>query len=1000
MLTSKNSAPELIGSTETKNPRGSLWHRWEPHIHAPGTILNNQFKGDDPWADFLRGIENSEPRIKALGITDYYILDSYERMVQEKNNGRLTEVHLLFPNIELRFSIETAKGRPINAHLLVSPHDPDHLSEIKRFMSRLTYKVGDETYSCHRDDLIKLGKKHDGSIKDDTVALKAGANQFKVNYQQLYEEYTGSAWAKENVLIAISGGSNDGTPGLKEDESFASLRKELERISHVIFSSNEKQRQFWLGRGVATKSELLERWGGCKPCLHGSDAHSNDNIGKPAEDRFSWIKGDITFESLRQCCIEPEMRVHIGPQAPIGSMPSYTIESVEIKNTNWLPNSLIALNPGLTTIIGARGSGKTALADLIAAAGLSPIPKSNERSFIRRAENLFQEEAISLSWIADDQSDIRIQDYLTNYDDDLHPRVQYLSQQFVDQLCSSEGVTDELMEAIERVIFEAHSAEKRLGTTSFTDLVDLKLENFLNLRETHEQEVDDYTSEINDWREKKSRIPTIQKSLDEKERVIARDKKDRDSLIGKGSEERVKIHQQVSAALDTLQVTLDAATRRLNSLEGLSDHIANSIASGIPNNFRTLQEKYLASDLSETQWESFRLGYKGNVSEILTSEITKAKELVEKIKGPIIEQPQSIEVRDGDNLSLDSYNLLLAKQKFLQDKIGLDKENRTKFNKLSEKITRDEASLQSEKRDLDLFQTADTKVKDLFNLRMSSYKKVFQTLLSQEEVLSDLYHPLMESLKSEEGALGKLTFQVQRVINIESWSKTGEDLLDLRKGTTFRGVGTLLRIVRQELLPAWEKGSADDVVTAMDSFLSKYRNAFDEHSLVDKTNRDAYRKWSNDLARWIFGTSHISIKYGIQYDGVNIQQLSSGTRGIVLLLLYLAIDKDDFRPLLIDQPEENLDPKSIFDELVPRFRSAKLRRQIIIVTHNANLVVNTDADQVIIASCGDHRPKRLPQITYVSGGLENENVRQQVCEILEGGEEAFKERAKRLRVNF
>jgi energy-coupling factor transporter ATP-binding protein EcfA2 len=96
--------------------------------------------------------------------------------------------------------------------------------------------------------------------------------------------------------------------------------------------------------------------------------------------------------------------------------------------------------------------------------------------------------------------------------------------------------------------------------------------------------------------------------------------------------------------------------------------------------------------------------------------------------------------------------------------------------------------------------------------------------------------------------------------------------------------------------------------------------------------------------------------------------LSPGTRGIVLLLLYLALDRDDDRPLIIDQPEENLDPKSIFDELVDCFRRAKLRRQIVIVTHNANLVVNTDADQVIIAKCGPHRPRALPEISYLRVG--------------------------------
>jgi hypothetical protein len=70
------------------------------------------------------------------------------------------------------------------------------------------------------------------------------------------------------------------------------------------------------------------------------------------------------------------------------------------------------------------------------------------------------------------------------------------------------------------------------------------------------------------------------------------------------------------------------------------------------------------------------------------------------------------------------------------------------------------------------------------------------------------------------------------------------------------------------------------------------------------------------------------------------------------------------------------------------------------VTHNANLIVNTDADQVIVATAGPHRPNQLPEITYTSGGLENSEIRRSVCEILEGGEEAFRERARRLRVDL
>jgi predicted ATPase len=64
--------------------------------------------------------------------------------------------------------------------------------------------------------------------------------------------------------------------------------------------------------------------------------------------------------------------------------------------------------------------------------------------------------------------------------------------------------------------------------------------------------------------------------------------------------------------------------------------------------------------------------------------------------------------------------------------------------------------------------------------------------------------------------------------------------------------------------------------------------------------------------------------------------------------LYLALDDRDNRPLVIDQPEENLDPQSVFDELVQLFIEAKAHRQVIMVTHNANLVINTDADQIMI----------------------------------------------------
>jgi hypothetical protein len=82
------------------------------------------------------------------------------------------------------------------------------------------------------------------------------------------------------------------------------------------------------------------------------------------------------------------------------------------------------------------------------------------------------------------------------------------------------------------------------------------------------------------------------------------------------------------------------------------------------------------------------------------------------------------------------------------------------------------------------------------------------------------------------------------------------------------------------------------------------------------------------------------------------------------------------------------------------FIEARKRRQVIMVTHNANLVVNTDADQVIVASCGPREDSGLPPITYITGGLEEEHIRKMVCDTLEGGERAFQDRARRLRIKL
>src|ERR1700676_1477066 len=118
--------------------RGSEWHRWEPHVHAPGTVLEARY-APSGWDAYLRALEEATPSLRAIGITDYCITRSYERVKAEKEKGRLNGCNLLFPNIELRLNTGTVKGNFVNIHLLVSPDDPNHIAELNRFLARLSF---------------------------------------------------------------------------------------------------------------------------------------------------------------------------------------------------------------------------------------------------------------------------------------------------------------------------------------------------------------------------------------------------------------------------------------------------------------------------------------------------------------------------------------------------------------------------------------------------------------------------------------------------------------------------------------------------------------------------------------------------------------------------------------------------------------------------------------------------------------------------------------------
>lgn len=164
---------------------------------------------------------------------------------------------------------------------------------------------------------------------------------------------------------------------------------------------------------------------------------------------------------------------------------------------------------------------------------------------------------------------------------------------------------------------------------------------------------------------------------------------------------------------------------------------------------------------------------------------------------------------------------------------------------------------------------------------------------------------------------------------------------------------------------------------------------------------------AQNVATELIAKSWYSLDYELSYQNDSFKQMSEGKQAFVILKLLLDFS-DKKCPILIDQPEDSLDNRAIYNELVKYIKKKKINRQIILVTHNSNVVVSADAENVIVANQEgtDSHNKSGLRFQYVNGALEDtrikdpketiilnsQGIREHICDILEGGRDAFEKR--------
>lgn len=906
--------------------------------------MNSEFSGD--WDSYIQALENLSD-ISVIGITDYFSVDGFKQILKIRAEGRVSNIDLVIPNIELRLDKTTNRGKPINIHILFDPTLEPRLIE-DYFLSELEFNYQDTSYKCTRRDLISLGEFFYEGEYSEEKALKAGMMQYKVSIEMIDKVLNKHrSKFKDRFLIGLPNSNVDGNSGLR-DGSFLAVRRQIYHFADFIFSGNPNDRAFFLGE--RSVEETFEQCGKIMPCLHGSDAHSLEKIGRPDKDRFTWIKAEPTFEGLKQIVHEPKNRVVIQPHHPDQKNDYDVISSIRFKSeTDKFTDREIQLNPGLNTIIGGKSSGKSLL--------LYKIAQSISRDEIktREKEELWKNPYFN-TFIESSDFKVRWRNgNTTSPEGEQIGKVTYIPQMYINAL-SEEAANAELQEKIKSILLQDPDNKAYLNA---------QREELRNIKRKKNQVISNLFEQIESKGEKLAQIEKIgdEQSIIMEIQKIEADVKALLALSELTHEEEQSLEQNETLKSD-LRRDLDNLINKKDSTMGVSKRL-EAIYDQVNDSIKHI-------DQSEAGLEVILDELRQEISQSFIKAQSKMQDAVNRI----------------ENIQKEVQEKIKHVQQLLEPLIKKTK-NREEIQQIKNK-------LELQKRSLEIL---NDKKDDLGNI----VQKI-------EDSTSEVVKLEEESFNISRGILDYFN-------NSESINEIKIDTKIVFKQDSFveNFLGKFVR--RGRMSNVFPNCDEYDVFTEDGDF------KFGEDSYVNKIEFLVKSILSNDDIKLKKGftkkqaidalfENYIEVIFDLRKENDVLSEMSPGKRGLVLLELFLNIS-DESHPILIDQPEDNLDNRTITTDLVKFVKEKSLSRQIIIVTHNANLVVLTDSENVIVAN---QDPQLIEndnhQFEYINGALEcdfnidgsgkisSKGIKSHVCEILEGGVDAFSQREKKYGFNF
>ncbi|TDW48878.1 hypothetical protein EV144_103397 [Flavobacterium sp. 270] len=999
--------------------RGSEWRKWDLHVHTPATKLANNFKlseGEDPWDKYCEFIEDCD--VEVFGITDYFVIDSYIKFIEKFKEKFPQSTKVFFPNVEFRLSDKNKDAEHIQFHIIFS-NAKATIEKITPFLSRLPLISTDD---------IKLTSKFCSENDLTEVTYKKAMVNLDITIDKLKESFS----SDEYIVISLASGYGSLRPG-KSDTRGAEYAKEIDKRCKAFFGSS-KDTDFYLNKKDGRSAYNLKP----KPVFNGSDAHSfqnlEDKLGKSYikidgegqvcdYSEITWIKAEKTFEGLLQVLNEPENRIFIGDHPVvldrIGEFPNKYINSIEIdqidsyddKDGVWFKKQKAYINPELTVVIGNKGKGKSAITDVIGLCGNSHRQKDfsflNNKKF--KKKELAKNFKSLLLWYDGNKNEKNLNDII---DENSIEKVKYIPQNFFEDLCNNIDDDKAFKKEINDVVFRHIDETERLNKNSFDDFIQDKQTAIYNQIKLIKNKISELNTEIIDKQNKtaKNHIENLVSNLKERETELENLKKnapiknyDEGLISNLDNNPNFKRTSEITASISNLKEEEKAYVERLTiinsdilKLNQLEERIKNeevSVNQFIDNETFILKEFNIDPQKVFSQKIKFDITVITNTKMSLRNEkINIELNLGKVVYDEILHSSLNVDVSNFIynkiiKLTNEHSSLLSGLEgntKAYQEFVKQDKEWKEKQeNLLGDETGKNLNTINYFKKEIERCEK--DYVIDLAKFKEERISLSLDIYNKKKEII-DIYLALKNNVEKiiddNSDKIKEYNINIDATFEINSFTSNFLDYINKSISGKFYGTNESEKVIK-ELINSTDINDQESFKEFLEDIQSKFEDNGDKSQ--PPFNQLRQNKEPLEFYDFIFGLDFLKEKYELKLDNKSIEQLSPGERGAALIVFYLLLDSNDI-PLIIDQPEDNLDNHSVYKILVPFIKDAKKRRQIIIVTHNPNLAIVSDAELVIHVNIDKEHKNTF---SFNSGAIENKKINNSIVDILEGTEPAF-----------